>query len=37
MRIQDTFDVGGGQQVRASIALKGLGAFNAQEMTLPRR
>ena len=37
MRIQDNFDVGGGQQVRASIALKGLGAFNAQEMTLPRR
>lgn len=37
MKIQDTFDVGGGQQVRAGIALKGLGAFNAQELTLPRR
>jgi Ca2+-dependent lipid-binding protein len=37
MKLQNTFDVGGGQTVRASIALKGLGPFNAQEMTLPRR
>lgn len=37
MKIQDNFDVGGGQTVRAGISLKGLGAANAQEMTLPRR
>jgi Ca2+-dependent lipid-binding protein len=37
MKLQNKFDVGGGQSVRASITMKGLVAGNAQEMTLPRR
>jgi Ca2+-dependent lipid-binding protein len=37
MKIQDRFDVGGGQSVRASISLKGLGTADVQQMNLPRR
>lgn len=37
MKLQNKFDVGGGQSVRASICLMGLGAANAQEMTMPIR
>lgn len=37
MKLENKFDVGGGQIVRASISLRGLGAFNAQELTLPSR